>query len=76
MENISRSKSEIEEIVTMFRLELYNHECPCGPKAIWQKMEESGVKPLPSERTISKILTQQGLTHKRTGWYPGDGINA
>ncbi len=70
MENISRSKAEIEGIVTMFRLELYNRDWPCGPKEILKKMMESEVEPLPSERTISRILDRQGLTNKRTGYYP------
>ena len=68
MENISRSKAEIEEIVTVIRLHLYNHGLPCGPKEIRKKMNESDEEPLPSERTISRILARQGLTHKRTGW--------
>jgi len=72
MENISRSKEEIEEIVTMIRLNLYNHGLHCGPKEIRKKMDEYDEKPLPSERTISLILVRQGLTHQRTGHYPGD----
>lgn len=75
MENIFRSKAEIEEIVTMIRLNLYNHDLPCGPKEIRKKMNEFDEEPLPSERTISRILARQGLTHKRTGWYPGDELN-
>lgn len=75
MGNIFRSKAEIEEIVTMIRLNLYNHGVFCGPKEILKKMNESDVEPLPSERTISRILERQGLTHKRTGWYPGDELN-
>ena len=75
MENISRSKSEIEEIVTMTRLGLYNHSLPCGPKDIRRKMHDYAVKPLPSERTISRILARQGLTHQRTGWYSGEEGN-
>jgi len=58
MENISRSKAEI-------RPNLYNHGLPCGPKEIRRKMNESDEEPLPSERTISRILARQGLTHKR-----------
>jgi len=65
MENISRTKAEIEEIVTMIRLNLYNHGLPCGPKEIRKKMNESDEEPLPC----------QGLTHKRTGWYPGEELN-
>ncbi|MBU2521899.1 MAG: hypothetical protein KKD50_06700 [Proteobacteria bacterium] len=75
MENIFRSKAEIGDIVTMIRLNLYNHDLPCGPKEIRKKMNESDVDQLPSERTISRILARQGLTHKRTGWYPGDELN-
>jgi putative transposase len=75
MENISRSKAEIEEIVMVIRLHLYNHGLPCGPKKIRKKMNESDEEPLPSERTISRILARQGLTHKRTGWYPGEELN-
>ncbi len=72
MENNARSKTEIDEIVTVIRLELYNHGDPCGPKAIRRNMHDSDVQPLPSERTIARILARQGLTHKRTGWYPGE----
>jgi hypothetical protein len=73
MEDISRTKSEIEEIVTLIRLELYNHDLSCGPKEIRKKMEsEYGLKPVPSKRTISRILARKGLTHQRTGWYPGE----
>jgi len=75
MERISRAQAEVEEIITMTRLDLYNHDRPCGPKEILRKLKESDVKPLPSERTISRILARQGLTHKRTGWYPGEELN-
>lgn len=75
MENIARSKSEIEEIVIMVRLDLYNHGLPCGSKAIRNKMNEYDVVPLPSEKTISRILACQGLTHQRTGWYSEEAIN-
>jgi hypothetical protein len=77
MENISRSKAEIEEIVS---LHLYNHGLPCGPKEIRKKVDESDEEPLPSERTISRILARQGLTHKNrmvswrgTEWLNGVG---
>lgn len=72
MENSARSKTEVEEIVTMIRLQLYNHGHPCGPKEIRRNMHDSDVEPIPSERTISRILARQGLTDKRTGWYPGE----
>lgn len=75
MENILRSKSEIEEIITIVRLELYNHGLPCGPQNILKKMNEYNVEPLPSARTVSRILERNGLTHQRTGWYPGEELN-
>jgi len=72
MGNISRSKEEIEKIVTMIRLNLYNHGLPCGSKDIRKIMNKSDEEPLPSERTISRILARNGLTNQRTGWYTGE----
>lgn len=57
----------------MARLHLYNRNLPCGPKAILSLMKnEDTVKPLPSERTVSRILARHGLTHQRTGIYTED----
>lgn len=67
-----RTPEEIEEIVVMFRLELYNLELPCGPKAIRRRLEHEMIRPLPSERTIARMLARNGLTYGRTGWYEGD----
>jgi putative transposase len=64
---------EIEEIVKMVRLNLYNRALFCGAQAIRWEMEDSGVKPLPSIRTINRILSRQGLTHRRTGIYEPKG---
>jgi len=64
------SREEIEEIVVLVRLELYHKGLPCGPKALRKRIDEhEQVKPLPSERTIARILSRNGLTHRRTGWY-------
>ena len=64
------TKAEIEEIVVFTRLELYNWGRPCGPKAIRKRLDLFYlVQPLPSERTISRILARQCLTHGRTGSY-------
>lgn len=68
-----RSPKEVEQIVVMVRLELYNREMPCGPKALRRRLDEHEVlRPLPSERTIARILARNGLTHRRTGWYEDD----
>jgi putative transposase len=72
MEQISRTKEEIEEEVVFVRLELYNRGLSCGPASIRKKMEEYGEVKIPSERTISRIMARQGLTYQRTGWYEGD----
>ncbi|MDA3788293.1 MAG: hypothetical protein PF503_07330 [Desulfobacula sp.] len=64
------TKQELEVAVVSVRLELYNRDRPCGPKPILKRLEEfHPLCSLPSERTIARILSQQGLTHRRTGWY-------
>ena len=69
----NRSKREIEEIVVMVRLELYNRGLPCGAEKIRRKMKDVyHVLPLPSKSMISRILSRKCLTHGRTGWYAED----
>lgn len=64
------TKKEIEEIVKMVRLELYNNGEFCGARAIKNRLEDDDdINPLPSESTIGRILTRHGLTNGRTGWY-------
>ncbi len=70
MDKPSCSKSDLIEISALTRLYLYNRCKPCGAKAILQEMESLYVRPLPSIRTINRILARLGLTHKRTGHYP------
>jgi len=65
--------SEIEEIVKMVRLNLYNQDLFCGAQAILWEMEDLGVKQLPSVRTINRILSKNELTHRRTGKYEAKG---
>ncbi len=67
------TSAEIEEIVKMVRLNLYNQDLFCGAQAIYWEMEELGVKPLPSIRTINRILSRNDLTHRRTGKYEAKG---
>jgi len=66
---IPRSAPEIEEIVIMIRLYLYNRDLPCGAKAIRQLMDDEGETSLPSLSTINRILRRNSLTHRRTGHY-------
>jgi transposase InsO family protein len=65
--------AEVVEIVKMIRLNLYNHDLFCGAQAIHWEMEDIGVKPLPSIRTINRILSRHELTHRRTGKYEAKG---
>lgn len=64
------TKQEIEEIVVLARLELYNRGMPCGPKAIRGRLDVFYlVEPLPSESTVARILAKRCLTNGRTGCY-------
>jgi hypothetical protein len=63
-------RDEIEEIVKLLRLSLYNKEVFCGAQAILWELEDMGVSPLPSLRTINRILARNELMHRRTGRYP------
>jgi transposase InsO family protein len=65
--------AEIEEIIKIVRLNLYNQDLFCGAQAIHWELEELGVKPLPSIRTINRILNRNELTHRRTGKYEAKG---
>lgn len=69
----NRTPLEIEEIVKMVRLNLYNRDLFCGAQAILWELEDLGVEPLPSLRTINRILSRNGLTHRRTGKYEPKG---
>ena len=65
---------EVEQMVIMARLKLYNGSKPCGPKAVRERLcEHYSVKPLPSERTIARLIAKHGLSHGRTGCCAGDG---
>lgn len=66
------TKNELESAIVLERLSLYNAGKPCGPKALREHLRYSGLSELPSERTISRILTKHCLTNRRTGYYPED----
>jgi len=55
------------------RLSLYNQDLFCGAQAIGWELEEQNVQPLPSLRTINRILSRNDLTHRRTGRYEPKG---
>jgi len=65
--------AEVVEAVALVRLSLYNHGLLCGAQNIRWELEELRVAPLPSVRTINRILAREGLTHRRTGRYTPKG---
>ncbi len=70
---VMRTPEEIEAIVVMERLDLYNSARPYGAEAIRRRLEDDeDVHPVPSTRTIGRILARRSLTHGRTGWYEGE----
>jgi len=68
-----RTSAEIEDIVEMVRLGLYNKSLFCGDQAIQWELENMNVQPLPSLSTIGRILRRRGLTRRRTGRYEPKG---
>lgn len=67
-----RSNNITEQVVTLIRLHLYNRGECCGARAIQRHMQELQETTIPSLRTIERILARHGLTHGRTGFYPGE----
>jgi transposase InsO family protein len=68
-----RTPAEIERIVELVRWNLYNKALFCGSQAIRWEMEDMNIQPLPSIRTIDRILHRRELTHRRTGRYTPKG---
>jgi putative transposase len=71
--NSRQLPAEIVEAVKLARLHLYNQGLFCGAQAISWELEAWQVAPLPSLRTISRIVQREGLTHRRTGRYEPKG---
>jgi hypothetical protein len=67
-----RTAAEIEECVVLVRLSEYNQGKPCGAVVIRRQLTEYGVRPLPSKKSINKILVTRSLTNGRTGLYQAD----
>lgn len=70
-----RTAEEVEQIVILARLELYNRGLPCAAVAVRNRLDEFyQLKALPSTRTIGGILARNGSTDGRTAWYKGEGL--
>lgn len=68
-DNLYYSPTELKELIILSRLSRYNRNAACGAKAIRQELESLGIRPLPSQSFIGRILRQEGLTYRRTGNY-------
>ncbi len=68
-----RTPAEIEDVVELVRLSLYNKGLFCGDQAIAWELDDMGVHPIPSLSTIGRILRRRELTHRRTGRYEPKG---
>jgi transposase InsO family protein len=68
-----RTPAEVEKIVEMVRLSLYNNDRFCGNQAIQWELIDMEVQPVPSLSTIGRILRRRELTHRRTGRYEPKG---
>ena len=71
--NPQRTSAEVEEVVKLVRLRLYNAGLFCGAQAIRWELDDLGVRPLPSVRTINRVLSRHGLTQRRMGRYVPKG---
>ncbi len=71
--NPLRTPKEIERIVELVRLDLYNHDRFCGNQAIQWELIDKEVQPVPSLSTIGRILKRRELTNRRTGRYQPKG---
>jgi hypothetical protein len=61
-----RPPEEIEPIVVLARLELGNRAGPYGARAVHRRLNTFyHLKPLPSVRTIGRILKRNGLIERR-----------
>lgn len=67
------TSQEIEQVVIAVRRSLRSQNLFHGAQAIRWELEDLGVKPLPSVRTIGRILARHGLTRRREGPYKPKG---
>lgn len=64
-----KTSYKIEEAIKIIRLHLYNNGLFHGAQAIQWEFKDMNINPIPSLRTINRILQRNNLTHRRTGKY-------
>lgn len=61
-----RPPQEVDGIVVLVRLDLFNRGLPCGAQALHRRLDRHyHVNPLPSERMIGRILARNNLIERR-----------
>jgi len=61
----ARTVAEVEKMVVMVHLELYNVVLPCGLGVLYRRLADHySLTPLPSEHTIGQILSRHGHMHR------------
>jgi putative transposase len=69
----SCSSEEVEQVVVAVRPNLEDQDLFHGAQAIRWELEDMEIEPLPSIRTIGRILARHGLTRRRQGRYEPKG---
>lgn len=72
-ESPSTTSAKIEQAVIALRRSLVEQDLFHGAQAIRWELEDLGIEPLPSLRTISRILARNELTRRREGPYEPKG---
>ena len=68
-----RTAKAVEEQVKLTRLKLDQHAQFCGAQAILWELEDQHIRPLPSLRTVNRILRRHDLIQRRTRRYQPKG---
>lgn len=71
--NARATTDEVEQFVVAVRLVLHDEGLFAGAQAIRWELEENEVHPLPSLRTISRILVRHSMASRRKGRYEPKG---
>lgn len=69
-----RTSQQIEQLITVLRKRLFDEGLFYGAQAIIWELEDIGVTPLPSARTINRIVRRLNLPGRRTEPYQPKGI--
>lgn len=72
-ESPAATSPEIEQAVITVRRRLVSQDLFHGAQAIRWELEDLGIEPVPSMRTISRILARNGLKRRREGPYEPKG---